>query len=142
MPLLDWRAVWDNHPYPERPCDDSFQNQCAIRMGEALRGAEVPLSTFDGSDCWFGHNPRHILRAEELANWLATREDLVGEVSKRRDTTFNDYMGRPGIVFIKDGWPGGGDHIDIWDGERLRGGLLEWFELGWEVWFWDLSEDA
>jgi hypothetical protein len=138
MASVDWHEVWTSHPAPARPCDPSFENQCAIRMGVALRGAGVDLSGFPGVYCWQGHEPRHVLRAEELAKWLATREDLVGEVAKSAHATSGDYAGRPGIVFIKDGWPSGGDHIDIWDGENLRGGQLDWFERG-EIWFWDLS---
>ncbi|HTU11236.1 MAG TPA: type VI secretion system amidase effector protein Tae4 [Allosphingosinicella sp.] len=140
MASLDWRQVWAHHPAPVRPCDESFANQCAIRMGVALRGAGVDLSGFDGATCWFGHQPRHVLRAQELAEWLEAQAALVGPVDKKQHATSADYAGRPGIVFIKDGWPSGGDHIDIWNGMALKGGQLDWFERG-EIWFWDLSED-
>ena len=47
-----------------------FGNQCAIRMGVALSGAGLSLASFHGAKCWIKHSPRHILRAQELANWL------------------------------------------------------------------------
>ena len=122
-----------------QPCDASFENQCAIRMSVALRGAGVDLAPFKGAYCWHGHKPRHVLRAEELANWLATRKDLVGTVAKHRNVTNADFAGKKGIVFIKDGWPAGGDHIDVWDGESLKGGDTEWFARGKQVWFWKLA---
>ncbi len=140
MASVDWLKVWEHHPAPVQPCDRSFDNQCAIRMGVALRGAGVDLTSFGGAKCWFEHKPRHILRAEELARWLEGQTALVGKVGKRKNVTSADYAGRPGIVFIRDGWPSGGDHIDIWNGEELKGGQLDWFEKG-EIWFWDLSGD-
>lgn len=30
-------------------------------------------------------------------------------------------MGRRGIIFIRNGW-GSTDHIDVWDGEHMKGG--------------------
>jgi len=110
-------------------------------MGIALAGAGANLSSFAGARCYpsLKHSPRHILRAEELANWLVGQKQLVGPVSKRKKVTSADFAGKAGIVFIKDGWAAGGDHIDIWDGMSMRGGMLDYFAKGKEVWFWRLS---
>src|SRR5687767_6034542 len=116
--MLDAQSVWDSHPYPDSPCDTTyFKNQCAIRMSVALRGAGADLKTFQGAKCYpaLKHSPKHVLRAQELANWLAGQTNLVGQVKKFKNVTHIDFVGRKGIVFIKDGW-GPTDHIDIWDG--------------------------
>ncbi|HEX8365437.1 MAG TPA: type VI secretion system amidase effector protein Tae4 [Allosphingosinicella sp.] len=142
MPTLKFTTLWDNHPGPgSMPCDVQFKDQCAIRMGASLLKSGVAMSTFTGVRCWSNlkHSPKHILRAEELANWLAKQKALVGTPSKRKKANSSHYQGKKGIVFIKDGWKGGGDHIDLWSGHAMRTGRTEWFELGWEVWFWPLD---
>lgn len=42
-----------------------------------------------------------------------------------------------GLSFIMNGW-GNTDHIDLWDGEYLKGGSSDWLELGDQVWFWEI----
>ncbi|WBT56759.1 type VI secretion system amidase effector protein Tae4 [Kosakonia oryzendophytica] len=139
--MLSFSQLWDNHPYPESPCDSSFVNQCAIRMGVALEKSGVNLSIYHGAKCYpgFGHNPKHVLRAQELATWLLGRHDLVGKAVKKKSVTQSDYAGKKGIVFIQDGW-GSTDHIDVWDGSKMlmKGGSPDYFALGKEVWFWEL----
>ena len=141
MPSMSWRAIWNAHPYPASPCDrTSFLNQCAIRMSVALAGAGVDLSSFRGARCYpgMGHGGRHILRAQELADWIALRPALFGTAGKRKNVTANDYAGKPGIVFVQNGW-GATDHIDIWDGAAMKGGSPDYFARGKEVWFWPLA---
>jgi len=139
VPTVTTQKIWDNHPYPGDPCDKStFTNQCAIRMGVALAGAGLSLVSFQGAKCWLQHNPPHILRAQELANWLVAQTATVGTVRKHKTKVSNlDFVGKKGIVFIKDGW-GATDHIDIWNGSQLKGGSPTYFALGKEVWFWEL----
>jgi hypothetical protein len=139
MPTLTTQKLWDNHPYPGDPCDKAtFTNQCAIRMGVALAGAGLSLGTFRGAKCWLRHTPRHILRAQELANWLVGQTTAVGTVTKYKTKVSNvDFAGKKGIVFIKDGW-GATDHIDVWDGTNMKAGSTGYFALGKEVWFWEL----
>jgi Type VI secretion system (T6SS), amidase effector protein 4 len=65
--MLIFNELWLNHPgRNRRPCN--FTNQCAIRMGIALQKTNVNMSTFKGAKCWHGHEPKHILRAQELAD--------------------------------------------------------------------------
>lgn len=139
MLRVTYSAIWNSHPYPGSPCDTTlFPNQCAIRMGVALAGAGVSLATFTGAKCWSKHNPRHILRAQELANWIAAQTAVFGAVEKyTKKVSSADFSGRKGIVFIKDGW-GATDHIDIWNGTLMRGGSPTYFALGKQVWFWPL----
>jgi hypothetical protein len=140
--MLTLQSLWDNHPYPNWPCDQTlFENQCAIRMTVALNGAGLSTANFRGAKCYtsLGHSPRHILRAQELADWLATLPVSVGTVQKYREkVTSADFLGKRGIVFIQDGWPHGGDHIDLWNGTSLKGGTPDYFERGRQIWFWEL----
>lgn len=142
MAHLGWRRVWDSHPGEGTfPCDMTlFGNQCAIRMGIALAGAGANLRDFVGARCYPGlkHSPKHILRAQELANWLAGQVGLVGRVARNDDATAAAYANRTGIIFVKNGW-GPTDHIDVWNGVRMKAGEADWIGLGEEVWFWALS---
>ena len=141
MPTLTFQKLWNNPPYPNTPCDSGyFPNQCAIRMGVALGNSGVSLGSFRGAKCYPGlkHNPRHILRAQELANWLKTQRALVGNVAVHKNTNSKAFAGKRGIVFIKNGW-GPTDHIDVWNGSQLKGGSPTYFARGQEVWFWELK---
>jgi hypothetical protein len=144
MTLLNFSKLWDGHPFPTDPCDKTlFENQCAIRMGIALAAAGADLSTFLGEKCYPGlaHSPRHILRAQELAEWLLTQTKIVGTALISTAVKAEDYRNKHGIVFIKDGW-GATDHIDVWDGTKfqMKGGKPDYFALGKEVWFWALAD--
>ena len=111
-----------------------------IRMGIALVGAGANPRGFTGARCYPGlkHSPKHILRAQELANWLVGQTGLVGAVTKSKDVSSADFANRTGIIFIRDGW-GPTDHIDAWNGAQMKGGDPGWISLGKEVWFWSLS---
>lgn len=139
MPTVTSDLIWMHHPYPNTPCDTAlFPNQCAIRMGVALAGAGVNMATFGGAKCWVPHKPRHILRAQELANWMTTQTITFGKVAKfKKKVTSDDFAGKTGVVFIQDGWAST-DHIDVWDGSSLKGGDPTYFALGKQVWFWEL----
>ncbi len=140
MAAVKFQDLWDNHPYPDKPCDEKlFKDQCAIRMGESLRLSGVNLSTFRGLRCYPGlkHNPRHILRAEQLAEWITSQTKTFGSRTVHRKAKASDFASKKGIVFIKDGW-GSGDHIDVWNGSRMKGGRNDWFERGVQVWFWEI----
>ncbi|BFM15697.1 hypothetical protein R50073_18800 [Maricurvus nonylphenolicus] len=74
---MKFNDLWENHPTVESLIDDApckvngkraFENQCAIRMGQALVKSGVNLTSFKGARCWHKHSPAHILRAEELQN--------------------------------------------------------------------------
>ncbi len=140
MPTVTYQTIWNNHPYPDTPCDAKlFPNQCAIRMGQALVASGVSMNTFSGVRCWVkGHSPKHVLRAQQLADWMVKQKHVFGPVTKyKTQVSSSDFSGRTGLVFIKDGW-GPTDHIDVWDGMRLRGGSPEYFSMGKQVWFWEL----
>lgn len=145
MAKVKFLDLWKSHPYPNKPCDDeTFPNQCAIRMGVALEGAGVDTNGFDemypDRRCYsgFDHSPKHILAAQELANWLKKDSSIFGKPQTYTGATSKEFKGIKGIVFIKNGW-GATDHIDLWNGTSMKGGYPYYFELGKEVWFWELS---
>ena len=135
--MVNFSTLWSNHPgRSSRPCN--FDNQCAIRMGLALQNSKVNMSSFRGARCWFKHKPRHILRAQELADWISRKPGYFGVKQVHKGVSSSDFIGKKGIVFIKDGW-GPTDHIDLWDGAIMKGGSPDYFEKGKEVWFWKLA---
>lgn len=143
--IIQFNKLWNNHPYPNSPCDKSlFQNQCAIRMGVSLEKSGIDTSSFDimypQRRCYPGlkHSPRHILAAQELANWIDSSNcKEFGSKKVIKGGALSALKDKKGIIFIMNGW-GNTDHIDLWDGEYLKGGSSDWLELGDQVWFWEI----
>lgn len=183
--MVKFRDLWLGHPINESittPCLADreitnlsgktikkgypvFANQCAIRMGVALRRAGVTADQLPGMvHC--GHHPRermHFIRANQLANGIA-RANLPGVGPIRKITGddvakfYPELFGKRGIIFIKDYWHRStdaagsptGDHIDVWNGYRSTAKwLMEWFFwLGYysnyagakEIWFWEVDD--
>jgi len=139
-------TLWANHPTNQGdlfPCSNggasNFDNQCAIRLGIALEKSGVSLKSFRGERCWFGHG--HVLRAQELADWLRHGTVAVGVPEIARNTTYASYSTRAGIVFFRNFWGSGnqGDHIDLWNGSSMPGpgDHHSYFKRSEEVWFWN-----
>jgi hypothetical protein len=136
----------------EYPCDPKvFKDQCAIRMGGVLVGTDIgdpDPKSFQGARCGLkGHEPTadvpagHILRARELANWLRAQTKGVPKVKIYKKATLKDFENKRGIMFIqKPTGAGGLDHIDLWDGQRLKQKYAKnsWISACDQVWFWDL----
>ena len=149
MPIT-FDDLWNSYPADDAPCrngrgDSNFDNQCAIKMGVCLADAGVDLSSCRAVRCWHGHGRRHILRAQELADWLAGRNGarILGAVNRHRSgVTYQSFSGRSGIVFFQNFWGRGnqGDHIDLWDGssDTLIAGSRDYFSRAEEVWFWNI----
>ena len=139
--MIKFKDLWDNHPgWKSKPCN--FDNQCAVRMGVALAKSNVDLSSFKGARCWFTHKPTHILRAQELADWISKKHNLFGlkKEYERKDfpnMSYSDFSGKKGIVFIQNGW-GSTDHIDVWNGYEMKGGDFAYLSKGTAIWFWRL----
>lgn len=155
--MAKFDSLWKNHPTVESLIDDfpckkngskAFENQCAIRMGVAFGKSGINMDSFKGAKCWYGHNPSHILRAEELANWLKSPfSPYKQRIEFEGVNGFDSIFGKKGIVFFKDYYgPGNqGDHIDLWNGSRLTR-FSSWFDFSFfgggrhykdaTVWFW------
>jgi len=104
---------------------------------------------------------KHILLAEQMAEWLKTAHfSWLGKVEKIDPQTFQKKLeNKTGIIFFKDYWQRGnenfetrsGDHIDLWKENRISGssmfvrGVLEFFgrvsdlNASHEVWFWEVK---
>lgn len=148
MPV-NFNDLWNAYPADNSPCQNSagapnFDNQCAIRMGLCLIGAGVNLSSCRAVRCWHGHGRLHILRAQELADWLTERQARreFGAVEIRSRATYTVYHGRNGIAFFRNFYGSGnqGDHIDLWEGSTgtLLTGARDYFSRSQEVWFWHI----
>lgn len=139
--MVSFFNLWHNHPGYDRPCLDGYEDQCAIRMSVALRNVDVDLASFEGVRCSGKRcSDRHVLRAEELANWLAQTTE-VGRLKRYYGKKHpSEFYGKRGILFIKDGW-GGGDHIDLWEGmltKTLKAGRYDWLTRGRQTWLWSM----
>lgn len=156
--LISFDSVWNSHPdiadHEHNPCRDkdgepAYGNECAIRMGVALKraGVKVPKKPKGHPrliHCWVdGHkNEQHVLRAETLAKWMVKQRKLFGKVEKKKGTDWDTtngvtsayYKDRKGLVFFKDFWRRerrdgtlepeksmSGDHIDVWNGSEQAG---------------------
>ncbi|MEO1693796.1 MAG: type VI secretion system amidase effector protein Tae4 [Pseudomonadota bacterium] len=178
-----FRELWYAHPINESvqtpciaPADGNYlgsvvkkgfpthANQCAIRIGIALKRAGVRPDEITGCLTCGAHDPAlmHYIRATEMANALVrARIDGIGRVERLTGNAPADFypqlFGRTGIIFIKDYWHRSvdqqgrptGDHIDVWNGYRSSAKwLMEWFSwLGYysnyaeakEIWFWPVD---
>lgn len=120
--------------YPElrSPCDQGWDNQCAIRLSTALVNAGFNLTDYTDPLCKHGH----ARGAESLANYLWKQ---AGAPIKRSSAGSAKALtkSRTGIVFFRNitGFRGGlGDHIDLWDKNATMTG--EYFDVCEETWFW------
>ncbi len=181
--MIKFKDLWYGHPINQSvqtPCISpktgmhygvqvrkgypTFANQCAIRMGVALKRAGVEPDQLSGVETC-GVHPReemHFIRAAELGNRLATANiEGLGRVEKITgdgpSQFYPEIFGRTGVIYIQDYWhrsidtPGRptGDHIDVWNGYRSSAKwLMEWFSwLGYysnyaeskEIWFWEVK---
>ena len=133
--------------YPSSsPCDITGPNQCAVKVSTALQGAGASLASFSGACCKKDRpheGVKHVLRAQELANWLKKR--YLANWPKAINITGKDWRAKienkTGIIFFKDYWlrkeekyPTG-DHIDLWDRDGLvsNGKFVNLIRLGLEL---------
>lgn len=141
-PSVRFSELWASYPGGS-PCDGkeqdgkpAFSDQCAIRVGVALKKVGVTFKSYPSKGkCWFKGHTDHLLRARELADWLIL-QPFVG-CTKPIDIKGTDWQERikekTGIVYFADYWrrtnrngteesQPTGDHIDLWNGNRLTTG--------------------
>tara|TARA_R110002126_G_scaffold6119_1_gene32172 strand:- start:5444 stop:5896 length:453 start_codon:yes stop_codon:yes gene_type:complete len=150
--MTTFQELWHNHPGRKMVCDEAvFQNQCAMRMGDALAKSRVVIPMQGLRTCvgynkkrFEKHQPGHIRSAHQLAELLKTRPKLLGAATHLHvlKGTIADNLSQvskmKGVLFIMNGW-GSTDHIDVWSGSALKGGDSSYFDKGSETWVWDLS---
>ncbi len=158
-----FQQLWDNHPTvkgEEALLDRAtYVNQCAINLDASLTRSGVDMSRYSGVKSWQQGKPKYAIRAEELANWLATGAVHLPTAplkftGKEAADAFDKIDGQTGIIFIKDYYgPGNsGDHIDLFNGSRLTA-RNSWFRvqlgISWDgfwsdfkkakaIWFWQI----
>jgi hypothetical protein len=156
---VDFADLWRNHPSNASPADNApckkrsgasaFENQCVIRLGEALTRSGVDLSPFRGTFCWHRHGKRHPLKVEQFKHYVDSDNALFApyyadKYVKTRSglqKTYHHFLGSTGIVCFRNFWGAGnrGDHIDLWNGARVAHGDLDFFERSKEIWFWQID---
>jgi hypothetical protein len=143
---IDFTELWNSYPSDYSPCriadgQSAFDNQCAIRVGIALVDGGVNLSSYTGVRCWHGHGGKHILRGEELVQWLNAKPDLFGDAEVRSGTDESYYFGRRGIIFCQNFWGAGnqGDHIDLWNLNEMHSGSWDYIRRSERVHFWTID---
>jgi hypothetical protein len=134
MAKPNFSMLWSSYPTDRSPCDQAYQNQCAIRLSIALAGGGMRLTGYKEPQCKHGH----ARGAESLAQYLTKQWGRpiikVGEAAARSAISM-----KTGVVFFKDisGFRGGvGDHIDLWNFDKTKTG--EYFDIAKQTWFWQL----
>lgn len=134
--------LWSNHPHvkgePLLLDKKVYENQCAINLSAALLRSGVNMKSYTGTWSWQTGKPKYAIRAQELAEWLASPvsgvpakvekysgKEVFGEIEGKKG-----IKGRSGIIFFRDYWGTGaqGDHIDLWNGFRLTD-MLSWVRI-------------
>jgi Zn-finger nucleic acid-binding protein len=171
MSVIKFQELWDSHPLnfsqPENfPCrnDDgtpTYTNECAIKMSLALSGAGVNMDICRKTKCDFqkrGHK-NHIIRAQELADWLATPTMLgnpktfvqpkIKTKEEYAKTAYLNMVNKKGIVFFQDFYAptpqssNTGDHIDVWNIHMMsgdpNGDRINYFQRTPHIWFWEIK---
>ena len=159
--MLSFTKLWANHPNVKGEAalldKKVYENQCAINLHVALGRVGVNFKTFHGQLSWQKDKPKYAIRAQELADWLASPFSGMHRVEKLPgQEAFDELSGKRGILFFQNYWgPGNqGDHIDLWNGSRLTD-LLSWariyaragslglgtdYRKAQSVWFWPVFE--
>lgn len=139
---ISFEVLWKNYPKSD-PCIDprtgkppkGFDNQCAVRLGTALKRSGISFASFHGNRCPVPRSDISMAAsAQQLANWLKTRpfEGCPAAESYTGASVFQSIKGRSGIIFLANYWQRAheqngpartGDHIDLWNHSRLT----DWF---------------
>lgn len=130
--LPTFSTLLDKYPEEQRPCDQGWENQCAIRLSVALTDAGFKLTEYRDPLC----KHHHARGAESLASYLRHQVGRPKIYTNAGDARAG-IRDKTGIVFFKDitGFRGGrGDHIDLWDGRAAVTG--EYFDACVQTWFW------
>ena len=169
--MATFKSLWDNFPAHEemkkkcfnkqKKSENPFDNYCSILMSECMIKSGIKLDQCPGVKCWSHAGNKHVIRAEDLASWLAKSPPSgFGKKEVISPSQFQKELdGRTGIVFFKDYWIRGnenfegrsGDHIDLWSKSRITGssmfyrsvieflGFVSDLNKSRKVWFWEVK---
>ena len=159
--MTTFAMLWNNHPTikgePSLLDRGAYEYQCAVNLSAALIRSGVNMNSYRGQLSWQKGNPKYAIRAQELADWLASPvNQIFSKVEKYSGTeAFDKIRGRSGVVFFQNYWGRShqGDHIDLWNGYRLTNlrsfvqiylrigmiGLDADYKESQSVWFWPIQ---
>ena len=145
----------------QKSSSSAFANYCAINLSECFIKSGIAIQNAKGVKCWSHKGAKHLLLAEDFANWLKkSRPPDFGATEKIDPKDFQSLLdGRTGVIFFKDYWTRGnesfknrsGDHIDLWNKDEITGssmvmrtiyeffGMVSDLNKSKEVWFWELK---
>ena len=154
-------TLWYNQPVIKGESSlldrGTYEYQCAVNLSAALMRSGVNMKSYNGQLSWEKGNPKYAIRAQQLADWLASPVNpLYSKVEKYSGVeVFNKTSARSGVIFFKNYWGANhqGDHIDLWNGFRLTHirslaqiylrigsiGLDADFKMAESVWFWPIK---
>ncbi|MCX6270779.1 MAG: type VI secretion system amidase effector protein Tae4 [Bacteroidetes bacterium] len=158
--MIEFSVLWSNHPTvkDEAPLLNTkdYTDQCAINLSASLLRSGLDMRSYTGTWSWEKNKPKYAIRAQELANWLASSASPFSPTFKKYKgkDVFDKIDGNTGIIFFQNYWGPGhqGDHIDLFNKSRLTS-LSSWFRinlhLSWEgtfsnfrnaesIWFWKI----
>ncbi|WP_233152949.1 T6SS effector amidase Tae4 family protein [Motiliproteus sp. MSK22-1] len=111
--MITFDKLWNNFPDKtliKARCQNKqatstrpFGNYCAISLSDALIKSGISTSGSKVKKCWSHPGMRHILLAEEMANWLKTSNfSWLGKLEKINSSSFQEKLnGRTGIIFSR-----------------------------------------
>jgi Type VI secretion system (T6SS), amidase effector protein 4 len=169
MLIINFQRLWNNHPLNQNPpvshpCRvpvtnaDAYPHECSIKMSVALMGAGVNMSLCPKTRCdyrRFAGHENHIIRAQELADWLASPTVLgtpqkylqpkKQNLEEYKKSALWNVSGKTGIVFFQNFWGQGnqGDHLDVWNEQMMSGDFqganINYFTRAPHIWFWEIK---
>src|SRR3954463_6617804 len=134
--------AYEDYRANSRPCMRGATNQCAVRMSIALGRSGFGLESFprrervhSGSGNCQTNGIKHVLGANELANWLRdTLADptVIRPAAGQRGcaAAAQQLRGLQGIVYFNNcfareaGGPQVGDHIDLFTGSQYYNQII------------------
>jgi hypothetical protein len=126
--------LWSCYPTTNTPCDQGWENQCAIRISLCLINAGFKLTNYTEPKCKHGH----ARGAESLASYLWQQ---IGppKIATTKEQARKLVTDKTGFVFFKDisGFrEGRGDHFDLWNSGLTKTG--DYFDACKQSWFWEV----
>lgn len=151
-----WEKIYANYPkpYKDKPCDEGYFNQCAIRMSVALLGAKIKLDgvknkSNPGGKTKCSHN--HVLGAYNLKEYIIDK-DLFGKATEYNGmdnkNVIKSVSNKTGILFFESfieeddngnqNRSASNRHIEVWNGKYLISGYDDQMFDAKKILFWEI----
>jgi RHS repeat-associated protein len=133
----DFKTLWLKYPHDvmgehQHPSDNPlYENQCAIRLSDALIKSGVSLLGYPQDDLDTDLK-KWALTANRLRFFL--QNNFPDYVKVSQDEFEKNYWNKTGIIFIQAP-PGGTHHIDVFNKGQTGSG----YYTGAMIWFWEIK---